>query len=111
MSKKTDFPSYFDKGVVRKIHWGWYWWIKKKHIPKPTCGAYETLELDSFSMFRNYSQQVQSVRDSADKCTLSIPSYDLNAYLQDDDSLLVKYNAGTYIIPVERKPCYYGGYY
>lgn len=93
------------------MHWGWYWRIKRKHKPKPICEAYKSLELDSFSMFRNYSQQVQLIRESAEKCSLYIPRYDLKAYLQDDDSLLVKYNAGTYIIPVEKKSCFYGGYY
>ena len=45
-------------------------------------------------MFNNY-QQVEAVRKTPDKCSLYIPKYDLKAYLQEDDSLLVEYQDGT----------------
>ena len=37
---------------------GWYWKVKKQHVPKDVCEAFETLELDSFKMFNNYQQVV-----------------------------------------------------
>ena len=92
-------------------HWGWYWNVKNKNVPRRRLCSYSSLcEIDSFKMFNNY-QLVELVRESSDKCSLYIPEYDLKAYLQDDDSLLVKYKDGFYVIPVEKKPCNFGGYY
>ncbi len=90
-------------------HWGWYWKIKKQHTPRVSCENMGLMEIDSFKMFNNY-QQVEAARKTHDKCSLYIPKYDLKAYLQEDDGLLVEYRNGTYVIPVEHKPCNYGGY-
>ena len=89
-------------------HWFWYWKIKKQHTPRKSCSNFDLI--DSFSMYNNY-KQVRSVRASADKCSLYIPRYELKAYLQDDDSLLVNYQNGSYLIPVEKKQCNFGGFY
>ncbi len=92
------------------MHWGWYWKIKRwDYIAKAVCEAYESEELDSFSMFNDYQRQVKPIRETSDKCILHIPGYDFKAYLQDNDDLLVLYRDGSYTIPVERKPCNYGG--
>lgn len=94
------------------MHWGWYWKIKRQdYQAKSICESYESLKLDSFSMFNDYKRQVMPIRESADKCVLHIPGYNFKAYLQDNDDLLVVYRNGTYTIPVERMPCNYGGYY
>ncbi|HRN78581.1 MAG TPA: hypothetical protein PLU71_05030 [Candidatus Dependentiae bacterium] len=91
-------------------HWWWYWKIKKQHESKAVCSNRELLELDSFQMYNNYEQAL-GVRQSTDKCSFWIPLYELKAYLQDDDSLLVIYRDGTYTIPIERMSCNFGGYY
>ena len=92
-------------------HWGWYWRVKKKHTPRTSCSSWHLMELDAFDMYRNYHQQVEAVRATPSKRALHIPMYDFEAFLQDDDSLLVNYNKGSYVIPVERKPCNFGGHY
>jgi len=91
-------------------NWWWHWKIKKRHEAKIICENIHLLEIDSFKMYNNY-EQVVGVRQSSDQCALRIPQYDLKAYLQDDDSLLVNYQNGSYIIPVERMSCNFGGYY
>lgn len=91
-------------------HWGWFWKVKKQHQSKTVCSNRGLLELDSFRMYNDY-KQVESVRQSPDQCALWIPGYELKAYLQDDDSLLVEYQGGSYTILVERIPCNLGGYY
>ena len=92
------------------MNWYWYWTIKKQHKPKSLCSGFWLSEIDSFDMFK-HQEAVQFVRESADKLSLSIPRYSLKAFLQDDDSLLVQYSGGTYVIPVEKKSCNYGGFY
>lgn len=89
-------------------HWGWYWKIKKKHTPKELCSWF--WELDSFDMFKN-QELVMLVKESKDRICLEILSYNLIASLQDNDSIAVTYNHGSYIIPTEKKPCNFGGYY
>ena len=90
-------------------HWGWYWKIKRKHKPKALCSRIDFSEIDSFSMFKN-KELVQLVRDSKDRLSLEIPQYELKAVLLDDDSLNVTFEGGSYVIPVEKKSCNFGGY-
>ena len=93
----------------RFTHWGWYWKVKNKHHqPRASCDWAD--EIDSFGMFNDY-RQAEWVRESESKISIEIPRYQLKAYLQDDDSLLVKHQGMPYVIPVERKPCNFGGYY
>lgn len=91
-------------------HWGWYWKVKKRHKPRTSCSAFWLNEIDSFDMYNKY-YQVEAVRNSSSKCSLEIPAYNLKAYLQDDDSLFVRFYQGHYSIPVEKKPCNFGGHY
>lgn len=91
-------------------HWGWYWKVKKQHSPKPLCSSFEFLEIDSFDMFRN-KEIIHLIKESKDRIALQIPKYNFIATLQDDNSLKVRCNKFSYIIPVEKKPCNYGGFY
>lgn len=91
------------------MNWEWYWRVKKKHTPKKSCSGFWLSEIDSFWMYKSY--QIKNIKESVSKLSLSIPRYELEAYLQDDNSLLVTYTKGSYRIPVERKPCNFGGYY
>lgn len=91
-------------------HWGWYWKIKRKHEPKALCNSWHFSEIDSFRMFKN-KELIQLIKESSNRTSFEIPSYNLKATLLDNDSLNVTYNNGSYIIPVEKKPCNYGGYY
>jgi len=92
-------------------HWGWYWKVKIKHIPKALCDwtmIFSTI--DSFSLFKNRTA-VALVHASADRLSFEIPRYDLRAYLLPDNGLQIIYSGGEYLIPIERKSCNYGGFY
>jgi hypothetical protein len=91
-------------------HWGWYWKVKRKHKRKALCSWFTFSEIDSFDMYKN-QQLVQFVRESKDHVSLIIPQYNLRATLLENDDLHVVYNNGSYIIPVEKKPCNFGGFY
>ncbi len=89
-------------------HWGWYWKIKKKHNPKALCSWFS--EIDSFEMFKN-KEGLEWVRRSQDRVLLEIPRYKFKAMLEENDDIRVVFEQGTYIIPVESKPCNFGGFY
>lgn len=91
-------------------HWGLYWKRKTGYTPKKVCSRFEFCELDSFAMFKN-QELVKLVKESMDRICLEIPEYNLVAVLQDDDSIMVKFNNGSYTIVTEKKPCNFGGYY
>jgi hypothetical protein len=91
-------------------HWGWYWKIKQQHTPKSLCSRFSFSAINSFDMFKN-KERVALVRNSDDRVSLEIPRYNLKAVLMPNDSLSVTYNDGSYVIPVEKKPCNYGGFY
>lgn len=103
------FLSYYDKGR-NMTHWGYYWKIKNSdHVAKSLCDWSNTI--DSFRMFNKNNQPiVQMIKDS-DRTSITIPAYKLIAKLQDDNSLTVTYDGGSYVIPVEKKTPNYGGYY
>lgn len=91
-------------------HWGWYWKIKKQHNPKALCSWVSSMEIDSFKLFKN-KEMVKLVKESNDHVCFEIPQYSLIATLQDNGSLRVQFNDGSYIIHVEKKSCNYGGFY
>ena len=90
------------------MNWGYYWKVKKKHIAKGLCVRFA--EIDSFEMIK-YKEGLEWVRSSKDRLCFQTFEHNLRATLMDDDSLSVSYDAGSYIIPVEKKPCNYGGFY
>jgi len=92
------------------MNWKYYWQVKKQHKPKKLCSQFDLTHIDSFDMFR-HQELVQFVRDSKDRISLIIPEYNLTAFLRDDDSLLVEFDKGSYIIPVEAKKPNFGGVY
>jgi len=83
-------------------HWGWYWKIKKNHIPKALCSWGSLIEIDSFAMYKKY--QIVGVWQSNDRCSLIISQYNLKAYLQQNYRLFVRFDGGEYVIPVEKRP-------
>lgn len=92
-------------------HWGWYWKYRKEHTPKRPCSDFGLCEIDSFDMYKN-RELIELVRNSPDRRSFEVPRYKLKAtLLAGSDSLRVDYERGSYIIPVERMPCNYGGYY
>ncbi|MBY0110001.1 MAG: hypothetical protein K2X90_02715 [Candidatus Babeliaceae bacterium] len=92
-------------------HWGWYWKVKKKHKPRISTFCSFLDEIDSFSMFKN-KEGIEWVRRSPNRLMFEVFNpYKLKAVLLEDDSIRVTYSAGSYTIPVERKPCNYGGSY
>jgi hypothetical protein len=91
-------------------HRGWYWRVKRRYKPKRSCERFKLTEIDSFSLFK-YKDAVQLVRESSNKIAFEIPLYSLRATLREDDSFHVAFINGEYIIPVEKKPCNFGGFY
>lgn len=91
-------------------HWGWYWKIKRQHIAKPLCSWQQFVPIDSFAMFKN-KVLVDLVHESDDKNSFNIPCYNLIATLMPNNHIQVVYDGGAYVIPVEEKPCNYGGVY
>lgn len=91
-------------------HWGWYWEIKQNHKPKALCSWQQFCEIDSFRMFKN-KRLVQMIKDSSEPISFEVPAFNLKATLLDNNSLNVEYDGGSYVIPVEKKSCNYGGYY
>lgn len=79
-------------------HWGWFWSVKNKHIPRTSCA--KLTSIDSFKLL-------------SDKSTgFSVQPLDIKA-VSKDDSLQVTYRnhkASTYTIPVDKLPCNYGGF-
>ena len=91
-------------------HWGWYWKVKRNHKPKALCSYASLLEIDSFKLFKN-TEFIRFIKESIDRICLIIPKYNLFASLQDDNNLRVQFGGGSYVIPVEKKSCNYGGFY
>ncbi len=92
-------------------HWGWYWKYKNFKPRKALCSWRSFNEIDSFEMFK-FKEGLEWVRTSPDKLLFEIFSpYKLKAMLLEDDSLQMECEKGIYRIPVEKKPCNYGGYY
>ncbi len=46
-------------------HWGWYWRVKKNHVPKELCSWSKFCEIDSFAMFKR-QDLVRLVKESKD---------------------------------------------
>lgn len=90
------------------MNWSWYWHTKRRHTPKALCSQF--IEINSFDLFKN-QQTLGLIKASHNRISLQIPQFDLTAKIMDDDSLSVSYNAGFYVIPVEKKSCNYGGFY
>lgn len=72
-------------------HWGWYWKVKKKHVPKRLCSEESFHAIDSFEMFKN-KEFIKLIRSSIDKVSFAIQKYKLVAKLQDDNSLSIQFN-------------------
>lgn len=77
-------------------------------MAKSICSLF--YQIDSFDMFRS-KEGLEWVKNSKDRLCFKVYPYNVKAVLTDDYSLYVSYNAGFYVIPVEKKPCNYGGFY
>ena len=80
-------------------HWGWYWKIKKKHIPRTLCSKLPSI--DSFKLYRDSSM-----------AGFQIQPLDINAEptLQGLKITYRKRKQISYVIDVEKLPCNYGGF-
>jgi len=79
-------------------HWGWYWRVKKQHIPKALCEEYPCL--DSFKFFKNKKLV---------GFTVSSKRFIANAAFEGD-KFVVTVGEQSYIILVEKQACHFGGY-
>jgi hypothetical protein len=91
------------------MHWGKYW-RSKNHKPKSLCSGFPLCEIDSFDIF-NSQLFVQFLKHAKSRIILEIPKYHLKASLLPNNHLHVIFDGGSYTIPVEQKPCNFGGFY
>lgn len=87
-------------------HWGWYWKVKRDHTPKLCCDFFE--KIDSFDLFKTWVRQYQEVGNTL----IEMPPYKLKLVLAEKNCIRAEFeNGSAYKIPIEEKPCNYGGSY
>jgi hypothetical protein len=79
-------------------HWGWYWKVKKRHIPKKLCDS--LLCIDSFSLFKN---------KNFSGFTINNEKYPIKAVFQENEFIITT-NSKNYCISVEKEACHFGGF-
>lgn len=90
-------------------HWGWYWKIKRKdHQKRKRCDSSWIDRIDSFKIYQDIAN-LEWLKRHRKGHILWTPSYALNIYVMSNNSLLVQYAKGSYLIAVEPKRCHYGG--
>ena len=79
-------------------HWGWYWKVKKNHIPKKLCS--NLAKLDSFKLFKDNAQ------------AYIVKPHDIKAEVKNDHLLITygKQKRASYKINIDKLPCHYGFY-
>lgn len=77
-------------------------------MAKRLCSWFDVI--DSFEMFK-YKEGLEWVKASKDRLCFEVPQYNLKARLTNNFSFNVSCDAGSYMIPTEKKPCNYGGFY
>lgn len=80
-------------------HWGLYWKVKQKHIPRTICS--KLLQIDSFNLFK--TNELAGFR---------IEPLKINAK-RIEDHLIITYRKNkkhAYSISIDKRPCNYGGY-
>jgi len=82
---------------LKMTHWGWYWRVKKKHVSKTLCS--DLLCLDSFNMFK---RKITDFAVTGDDCETKINLIDVGLKIINKDK--------TYLVPVEKQPCHFGGF-
>lgn len=78
-------------------HWGWYWRVKKKHTPKALCSQFTCL--DSFVYFK---------QKGAYSFTVSNSKFSVEGKIEGDK--FVVNGTRNYEIPIEKRPCRFGGF-
>lgn len=79
-------------------HWGWYWKVNKKHIPRTLCS--KLVSIDSFKVLQ------------ATHPGFTVQPLEIKAIVEDDH-LKVTYRKRkkySYSIPIDKRPCNYGGF-
>ena len=80
-------------------HWGWYWKVKVKHIPRKLCS--NLTQIDSFKLYKNNTMAGFTVKPLDIKSEPNL------------DSIKITYRnhkAHSYTITIEKLPCNYGGF-
>ena len=80
-------------------HWGWYWKVKENHQARTLCS--KLLSIDSFKLLR-----------SPDFERFKVEPIAINAVLHEDGLHVTYRNRKnhTYIIPIEKQLCHFGGF-
>ncbi len=81
-------------------HWGWYWKVKQKHIPRIICTKLPTI--DSFKLAQHIKAMVG----------FSVQPLGVKAIFQGNILKITyrKHKDYSYIIPIDKQPCNYGGF-
>lgn len=80
-------------------HWGWYWKVKKKHVARKLCSS--LISIDSFKFYKNNTMGGFSVQP------LEVNAEPTSNHLKITYRKRKEY---SYLIPIEKQPCNYGGY-
>lgn len=79
-------------------HWGWYWKVKKKHIPRSLCSKPHSI--DSFKLYSKDSMRGLSIEPINVKAEATVQGLRITYRNRKNMS---------YMIAVEALPCNYGG--
>jgi hypothetical protein len=83
-------------------HWGWYWKVKKKHVPRKLCSKLP--QIDSFRFYKGTQKHNIITGFIVDPLEVKAEAY--------PDHLKVTYRnrkEHSYTIAVDKLPCNYGG--
>jgi Zn ribbon nucleic-acid-binding protein len=80
-------------------HWGWFWRIKKNHIARTLCS--KLTSIDSFKLFKNGPTSGFKIQPLDIDATPTINCLKITYRNRREHS---------YVIPIERLSCNYGGF-
>lgn len=80
-------------------HWGWFWKVKKKHLSKTICSQLPSI--DSFQLYKSNSKRGFSIQP----LELKAEAYDTHLKISYRNQ-----KKHSYVIPVEKLACNYGGF-
>lgn len=80
-------------------HWGWYWKVKKKHISRTLCS--KLTQIDSFKILKNNEKNGFIVQPMAIQAKPKLDHLEI---------IFRNKKSHSYIIPINKLTCNYGGF-
>lgn len=89
-------------------HWGWWWKVKQKYIPKKLCSNFD--KIDSFDVFKSVQNKIAVGFTTEDPQKGKLNSLKLQAALENDHLKITHGNnkKHSYAIPIAIVPCFFG---